>query len=112
MATTDIGMLIERARMAANLSQRALAEATGISQPILSRIIAGDRVAKMPEIVAIAWATGQTVAQLSGTSTVADRAQSMARATNDASTDRMRETLLYFLELNDFLEDLVIPPTM
>src|SRR3982074_163682 len=58
--TTGLGVLIERARVAAGLSQRALADATGISQPTLSRIISGDRAAKMPEVVTIAWATGHT----------------------------------------------------
>lgn|SRR5690554_6551965 len=77
MTTTSVGALIERARAAAGLSQRALAEATGISQSTLSRIISGDREAKMPEVVAIAWATGHTVAQLTGVGTVADRAQNV-----------------------------------
>jgi DNA-binding XRE family transcriptional regulator len=72
MTTADIGALIERARAAAGLSQRALADMTGISQPTLSRIISGDRVAKIPEIIAIAWATGHTVAQLTGAETVAE----------------------------------------
>lgn len=49
MATADVGALIERARVAAGLSQRALADVTGISQSTLSRIISGDRVAKLPE---------------------------------------------------------------
>lgn len=66
-------MFIVRARVAAGLSQRALADATGISQPLL-RIISGDRIVKMPDVVAISWATGHTVAQLTGTGTVADRA--------------------------------------
>ena len=56
--TMDAGTFIERARVAAGLSQRALADATGISQPTLSRIISGGRAPKMPEVVAIAWATG------------------------------------------------------
>lgn len=110
--TTDVGARIERARLAAALSQRALAEATGISQPTLSRIISGDRPAKMPEIVAIAWATGHTVAQLTGSETVADRIQCVARATNDSEMDRMREALLHFVELNDYLDDQAIPATV
>lgn len=110
--TTDAGTLIERARIAAGLSQRALADATGISQPTLSRIISGDRVAKMPEIVAIAWATGHTVAQLTGVGAVADRAQCAARATNDSGMDHMREALLHFLELHDYLDDQAIPATV
>ncbi len=109
---TDTGALVERARVTAGLSQRALADATGISQPTLSRIISGDRVAKMPELVAIAWAAGHTVAQLTETGTVADRVQCAARATNDSGMDRMREALLHFLEMDDYLEDQAIPATV
>jgi transcriptional regulator with XRE-family HTH domain len=110
--TTGIGALIEHARLAAGLSQRALADATGISQPTLSRIISGDRPAKMPEVVAIAWATGHTVAQLAEAGTAADRAQYAARATPGSDMDRMREALLHFVELNDFLDDQAIPATV
>ncbi|HZN20467.1 MAG TPA: helix-turn-helix transcriptional regulator [Micromonosporaceae bacterium] len=112
MATTDVGALIDRARMAAGLSQRALADVTGISQSTLSRVISGDRVAKMPEIVAIAWATGHTVAQLTGAGTVADRVQCVARATNDSGMEGMRQALLQFLEMDDYLDDYAIPATI
>ena len=112
MRTANIGALIERARVAAGLSQRALADATGISQPTLSRIISGDRVARLPEIVAVAWATGHTVAQLTGAGTVADRVQCAARATNDSSMEGMRHALLHFLELDDYLDDYAIPATI
>ncbi len=109
--TNEAGARIERARVAAGLSQRALADATGISQSTLSRIISGDRPARMPEIVAIGWATGHTVAQLTGTAPVAERVRCAARATNDCEMDRMREALLHFLELNDYLDDQAIPAT-
>lgn len=66
----------------------------------------------MPEIVAIAWATGHTVAQLTHGRTVADRIQCAARATNDSDMDRIRETLLHFLELNDYLDDQAIPASV
>lgn len=112
MTRADVGALIERARVAAGLSQRALADVTGISQPTLSRMISGDRVAKLPEVVAIAWATGHTVAQLTGTGTVADRVQCAARATNGSGMEDMRQALLHFLELNDYLDDQAIPATI
>lgn len=112
MTTTDIGMLIEKALVTAGLSQRALADVTGISQPTLSRIIAGDRVAKLPEIVAIAWATGHTVAQLTGVGTVAGRVQWAARATNRCGMEDMRVTLLRFLELDDYLDEQAIAATI
>jgi transcriptional regulator with XRE-family HTH domain len=109
MTTTDVGALIERARATAGLSQRGLADATGISQSTLSRIIAGDRAAKMPEIVLIAQATGHTVGQLTGTGTVAGRVQCAARGTNASDMDDMREALLHFLELDEYLDDQAIP---
>lgn len=112
VAAADAGALIERARLAAGLSQRALADVTGISQSTLSRIISGDRAVKMPEVVLIAQATGHTVAQLAGTGTVADRVQCAARATNDSGMERMREALLDFLELDDYLNDQAIPATV
>jgi transcriptional regulator with XRE-family HTH domain len=110
--TPNVGALIERARVAADLSQRGLAEATGISQSNLSRIVSGDRVAKFPEIVLVAQATRHTVAQLTGTGTVADRVQCTARATDDSGMDAMREALLHFLELNDYIDDQAIPTTV
>src|SRR5262249_42621897 len=112
LTTADVGALVERARVAAGLSQRALADVTGISQSTLSRIISGDRVAKLPEVVAIAWATGHTVAQLTGAGTVADRVQCAARATNGTGMEGMRQALLHFLELDDYLDDQAIPATI
>lgn len=112
MTASDVGVLIERARLASGLSQRGLADATGISQSTLSRIISGQRPVKMPEVVLIAQATGHTVAQLTGTGAVADRVQCAARATNDSGMERMREALLHFLELHDYLDDQAIPGTV
>lgn len=106
---TGVGARIEHARVAAGLSQRQLADATGISQSTLSRVISGLRTAKVPELVAIAWATGVTVAELTGTGTVAERAECAARATNHTDMDGMRETLLHFLELDNYLSGQAIP---
>ena len=109
MSASEIGARVELARAAAGLSQRALAEQAGISQSTLSRIISGDRVTKMTEVLAIAWATGHTVAQLTGASTVADRVECAARATNRSQMEAMREQLLHFLELDAYLDDQGIP---
>ena len=43
---------------------------------------------------------------------MADRAQCAARATNDSEMNDMREALLHFLDLNDYLEDQAIPATI
>ncbi len=109
MTTTEVGARIERARGAAGLSQRVLADMTGISQPTLSRIISGNRTAKMPELVAIAWATGVLVTELTGPEAVAERVQCAARSTSDAGVEGMREALLHFLKLDDYLADQAIP---
>ncbi|MEU2005825.1 helix-turn-helix domain-containing protein [Rhodococcus sp. NPDC019627] len=105
MTVVAVGALIDRARDDARLSQRSLADATGIAQATLSRIIAGTRAAKVNELVAIAAATGCTVAELTGASTVAGRVQCAARATNGASMEDMRRALVHYLELDAYLDD-------
>ena len=100
----NLSTAIESARKAARLSQRTLAARTGISQATLSRILSGDRTAKMPEIILIADAVGCTVAQLTGTA-VARRVECAARSTNGASMDSMRQRLIHFLELDASLDD-------
>lgn len=104
MATT-VGHRLEQARLAAGLSQRALAEQTGISQSTLSRIEADGREAKMTEILAIAGATGHTVAQLTGVSDVAARLECVARSTNGSQMEEMRKQLIHFHELDAYLDD-------
>lgn len=102
--TANVGTAIEDARVAARLSQRALAERSGVSQATLSRIISGNRPAKMTEIISIADATGFTVGQLTGTSAT-ERVQCAARATDGAGMETMRRQLLHFVELEAFLDD-------
>jgi hypothetical protein len=43
---------------------------------------------------------------------VAERAECAARATNHADMDGMREALLHFLELDDYLSGQAIPATV
>jgi len=109
---SEVGARIDRARAAAGLSQRGLAELTGISQPTLSRMISGDRPPKMPELAAIAWATGAMITELAGWGSVAARAQCAARATAEADMEVMRRALLHFLELDDYLSGQAIPEAL
>lgn len=109
MASTESAGRIKRACEAAGLGQRAISERTGISQSTLSRIVSGDRPAKMPEVVSVAWATGTTVAELTGLSSVQERALCSARATENADMSTLHRKLMHFLELNAYLEDQGIP---
>ncbi len=108
---TTIGARIAHALAAAGVSQRSLSTTTGISQSTLSRIITGERTAKVNELLAIATATGSTVSELTGTSKVADRVQYAARATNGATMAEMRRKLLHYLELDAYLDDQAITAT-
>ncbi|MRH92125.1 helix-turn-helix domain-containing protein [Nocardia sp. SYP-A9097] len=105
MTAMTVGDRIERARVAAGMSQRDLATETGISQATLSRTISGDRAPKMNELVAIAAATGVVLAELTGASRVAGRLQCAARSVNGASMESMYEQMLRFLELDAYLVD-------
>ncbi|MFP7364191.1 helix-turn-helix transcriptional regulator [Corynebacterium callunae] len=82
-----------------------MADRCEIAQATLSRIISGDRPAKMSEIILIADATGVSVAQLTGTSDIPQRVQYAARSTNGSSMEAMRNKLLQFVDLNDYLDD-------
>ncbi|WP_254207389.1 helix-turn-helix domain-containing protein [Nocardia alni] len=100
---------INSAVLTAKLTQRELEKLTGISQSTLCRILAGKRTAKIPELLAIAEATGCSIGALTGVSTVAERVQCAARSTNGSNMAGMREEMLHFVELNDYLDDLAVP---
>ncbi|WP_344018379.1 helix-turn-helix transcriptional regulator [Pseudonocardia kongjuensis] len=97
-----------RARAAAGLSQRRLAATAGLAQATLSRIVAGSRTPTVPELVAIADATGTTLSALTGEGVEA-RVHCVARATNGSEMAAMRSALLHCLELDAYLDDQGIP---
>ncbi len=103
----DLASAVRQAQALAGLSQRDLADKTGISQPTLNRILTGVRAPKMPELILIADATGCTIAQLVD-SQIADRVQCAARATNGSDMESMRQRLLHFIELDAYLDDQAI----
>ncbi|QNE19144.1 helix-turn-helix transcriptional regulator [Kribbella qitaiheensis] len=101
---------IAEAREAAKLSQRQLATRSGIAQATLSRIEQGTRAAKMNEIVILADVLGCTISELTGLSSVQERLQCVARATDDADMKTMYSELSHYLELDAYLEDQGISP--
>lgn len=100
---------IVAARTAADLGQRAVARLTGINQTTLSRIEQGEREAKVNELASLAWVLGCTISELTGRSTVRDRAECAARASDDADMESMRQEMLHYLELDAYLEEQGIP---
>lgn len=108
MDTTALAARLAKAQEAAGLSQRALAMKAEISQPTLSRILNGQRTPKMTELLQIAEATGFTIAQLTGDDASA-HVRMAARATGDTRMEAMKERLLYFVEIDSYLDDQAIP---
>lgn len=98
---------IKHAIETSKISQRELAERTGISQPTLNRIITGQRPMKITELMMIAPAIGCTVVQLLD-SPVAERVQCAARSTNGSNLEDMRRSLLHFMEISNYLDELGI----
>jgi HTH-type transcriptional regulator, cell division transcriptional repressor len=96
---------ITAAREAANLTQRQLAARSGIAQATLSRVEQGGRPAKMNEVLALAWALGCTASELTGLSSVQERLECVARATDHSSMETMQRELSHYLELDAYLED-------
>lgn len=100
---------VRDARERMHMTQRALADATGLSQATVSRIEGGIRDPKMNEVLAIAWATGASVSEITGRSDVRDRVRCVARATGGTSMEAMRRELIHYLEVDAYLEEMGIP---
>jgi len=106
MTAASTGAQIEKARLSAQIaSRRQLADKAGISPSTLSRLIAGTQPAKASELLAIAVATGCSLAELTGISTMIDRVECGVRPDSDANFEEMREQLLQFFELNSYLDE-------
>ncbi len=101
------GNRIKDALGAAGFTQGDLAQASGISRPTLTRIISGDRAPKMPEVAAIAWATGATVTELMESERLFERVRITACASRPPMMGAHKE-LLSFLQLDTYLEDQAI----
>lgn len=109
MPELTTGQRVAAALDAAGLSQRAVADETGIPQTTLSRIVSGNRSAKVPELLLIAQATGHTYAQLTGTGITEDKVRWAARSTNGAGMESMKAAILHFMALDAYLDDQAIP---
>ena len=99
---------ILNAQNQAGLSQRQLAEISGISQSTLSRIISGTRIPSVPELLALAVATGLPFPTLANVEQASDRAQFAARATGESTMGEMKSALESYLNLSAFLDDQAI----
>ncbi|XAS73654.1 helix-turn-helix transcriptional regulator [Micrococcaceae bacterium Sec5.1] len=100
----NIGERIARRRVEADLSQRHLEGLTGISQSTLQRIESGNRVARMDEIISIAWALGCPVEAILDETPVRDRVLVASRAsTSTADAAAVKARLTQFLEIDAYL---------
>lgn len=87
------------------ISERQLAEKTGISQATLSRIISGDRTAKMPELILIAKELGCPFSYMTG-SELSQRIPSTAYTNKDSDTRTIHQRLLFLMEIDTLLSNL------
>lgn len=102
---TNTTQLIEQAMTHADMSQRKLAQATGIPQATLSRILSGKREMKMPEAISIASALGYTTGYLLG-SELSSRVEYAARYEKHTQTELLKQRLLSLMEIDDFLTEM------
>lgn len=86
------------------MTQRALAEVTGISQPTLNRILTGAREPKLNEVISIASALGVSVNDLAERSAVAGELVCSARSGRDGAADKMLAELTFYFELDAYLD--------
>lgn len=89
-------------------SQREISRESGIPQARISRLASGDLTPKAPELLLLANATGSTVRTLTGSQAIADRVEYAARASDGSSMVKMREIVIAYMELNDYLHEQAI----
>jgi transcriptional regulator with XRE-family HTH domain len=99
-----IGLRIRDLREGAKLTQRQLADETGISQTMISRIEAGERPVRIDQVVSLSWALGCPVETILEENSIRDRVLCATRA-NLASADvnRVKDDLIFLLEMDAHL---------
>ena len=102
-----VSQRVAEAIAASHKSQRRIAAESGLSQSMLSRIVAGDREPQLPELLAIGEATGFSLRQLSGDG-LDERVQVAARSTGP-SARQLYGQMVYLAELDSFLESFAVP---
>ena len=108
MPSPTVGQLVGAALASSNMSQRSIADETGIAQAAISRIINGTRQAKTTELILIAQATGHTYAQLTGGGIAEDQISWAARSTEGSGMADMKKAVMDFMDLDAYLTDQAI----
>ena len=98
MPSPTVGQLVGAALASSNMSQRSIADETGIAQAAISRIINGTRQAKTTELILIAQATGHTYAQLTGGGIAEDQISWAARSTAGSRKADMQKAAMAFMD--------------
>ena len=102
--TVSTASILTNACQEAGISQRQLASRTGISQSTLSRLMSGERSAKLTELVLLADALGCPLSTLTGNG-AESRVVCTARSTDGADMTTMRRRLVQFVDLDADLAD-------
>lgn len=103
----QIGQQLSAARKAARLTQRALADESGLSQSTIHRIEDGEREVSLLELSSLADACGVTVQDLLGQDTVRNEVHCAGR-TSEAGANTLVDYLVYALGLSRRLDELGI----
>lgn len=101
------GLSLKEAREAMHLTQRDLAEHTGISQPTIARIESGQRRASLAELSALGEACGVFLNDMLGEG-LADQVQCAGRTDSEGS-QALSEYLVYAFTLSQRLDQLGVP---
>lgn len=102
------GLSLKKAREAMHLTQRDLAEHTGISQPTIARIESGQRRASLAELSVLGEACGVFLNDMLGEGSLADQVQCAGRTDSEGS-QALSEYLVYAFTLSQRLDQLGVP---
>ncbi len=104
----QLGKRLVEARETVGLSQRDLAQYSGISQSTIHRIETGQREASILELATLADACGVLIADLQGTNTLEEQVLCAGR-TDDAGSRALADYMIYAFGLAQRLDELGVP---
>lgn len=104
----EIGQRIVDARKVVGMSQRDLANETGLPQPTIQKVEKGERTASRLELVLIADSCGVLVDDLLGMNSIADEVR-CAGCTDEPGAKELADYLIYAFGVARRLDQLGIP---
>ncbi len=108
MSEVHVGQRVRQARESLGWSQKTLAKRTDgvLSQPTISRMEEEATPSNMAHLLAVTWALGMELNDLTGPHPLEDRAEWSVRSEDEINISKQKQQLLTLLKLRLYLDEM------